>query len=215
MELLASKFRNISLDFKTAHASKGLESDHVVILKMVSGKYGFPSNISDDPILDLVLSKPELHEYAEERRVFYVALSRARTSVTILSSRVSQSVFIEEMVADSQYEIEIIDNQNIASIKCETCEGYILKRVSMNDQIYFECEYHRWCGERVQPCSRCQKSIPLLDSLGQVMRCSCGAEFEVCDKCKSKYGWLVERNGKFGKFLGCARYPVCKGSKSL
>ena len=215
MGLLSSKFSNISpLSFKTAHASKGLESDHVIILEMVSGKYGFPSNISDDPVLDLVLSKSELHPYAEERRVFYVALSRARKSVTILSNRASHSVFVKELVDDPQYKIEVINNQSAAGIRCETCGGHVLRKVSRDNRIYFECEYKRWCAERIQPCSECKRDIPVLaHPRDSAMRCSCGAEFEACPKCKN--GWLAECQGRHGKFLGCTRYPACRGSKSI
>ncbi len=68
------------------HAPKGLGGNHVVILQAESGVKGFPSEIVDDPLLDLVLPQPENFEHAEERRLFYVALTRARKSVTILAS---------------------------------------------------------------------------------------------------------------------------------
>jgi len=34
----------------------------------------------------------------------------------------------------------------------------------------------------------------------------------LCPRCKSK---LVERVGRYGKFLGCQRYPTCKYSCSV
>ena len=84
---LADQFPKLSIRFMTVHASKGLEADHVIILRAVTDTMGFPSEIVDDPLLDLVLPEPENFGHAEERRLFYVALTRARKSVTILADR--------------------------------------------------------------------------------------------------------------------------------
>ena len=45
------------------------------------------------------------------------------------------------------------------------------------------------------------------------MTCSCGATYPACPKCSD--GWLVERPGKWGKFLGCVKYPDCSGKQSI
>ncbi len=50
-------------------SAKGLEADCVVVLGLNAGRYGFPSEVSDDPLLDLVLAAPEGHGNAEERRL--------------------------------------------------------------------------------------------------------------------------------------------------
>ena len=70
----------VTIDFKTVHRSKGLEADYVIVADMCSGKHGFPSETTDDPILDIVLATPEGHPNAKERRLFYVALIRARAA---------------------------------------------------------------------------------------------------------------------------------------
>jgi DNA helicase-4 len=89
--------------FLTVHRSKGLEADHVIILRAARGRMGFPSEIVDDSLLDLVLPEPEKFEHAEERRLFYVALTRARHSVTILVDRDAPSVFATEILEDKTY----------------------------------------------------------------------------------------------------------------
>ena len=71
------------IKFMTIHGSKGLEADYVFILNCNSGLYGFPSLVSDDPVLDYVLSDPEHYEYAEERRVFYVGITRAKVHTVV------------------------------------------------------------------------------------------------------------------------------------
>lgn len=75
MDALAAEFPELDIQSLTIHRSKGLEADHVVILRAASGRLGFPSEIVDDSLLDLVLPEPEQFEHAEERRLFYVAPS--------------------------------------------------------------------------------------------------------------------------------------------
>ena len=100
---LQSSYPGLVIRFMTVHRSKGLEADHVVILRAISGRMGFPSEIIDNSLLDMVLPKAEPFEHAEERRLFYVALTRARNSVTVLADRDRPSVFARELVSDSRY----------------------------------------------------------------------------------------------------------------
>ncbi|MCQ2110638.1 MAG: UvrD-helicase domain-containing protein [Bacteroidaceae bacterium] len=83
--------------FMTIHSSKGLEADYVFMINCNSGLYGFPSLVSDDPILDYVLSAPEHYEYAEERRVFYVGITRAKVHTVVLYNSETPSPFVCEM----------------------------------------------------------------------------------------------------------------------
>lgn len=100
---LVTQFPRLRLRFMTVHRSKGLEADHVVILRANRGRMGFPSEIVDDSLLDLVLPEPERFEYAEERRLFYVALTRARHSVTIMADQDAPSSFVTELQSDAAY----------------------------------------------------------------------------------------------------------------
>lgn len=83
--------------FMTIHGAKGLEADYVFLLNCNSGLYGFPSLVSDDPILDYVLSEQEHYEYAEERRVFYVGITRAKVHTVVLYNEDTPSPFVTEM----------------------------------------------------------------------------------------------------------------------
>jgi hypothetical protein len=84
--------------FMSVHSAKGLESDHVILLNCNHGAHGFPSLIEDDPILDFVLSKSESYPFAEERRLFYVAITRARKQVHVLYDSRKPSIFISEFL---------------------------------------------------------------------------------------------------------------------
>lgn len=89
--------------YLTIHSSKGLEADHVIILDCEGGTYGFPSLISDDPILEYVLSGADSFENAEERRVFYVGITRARKSTYCLFNSEEPSPFLAEFGEFSRY----------------------------------------------------------------------------------------------------------------
>ena len=60
-------------------------------------KYGFPSEVTDDPLLEIVLSKSDSYPHAEERRLMYVAMTRARHKAFIITEDGSQSVFVLEL----------------------------------------------------------------------------------------------------------------------
>ncbi len=87
--------------FLTVHKAKGLEADITIILNCNSGRYGFPSEMSDDHVLDLLLSEADQFENGEERRLFYVAMTRAREYVYFLSDSSYKSKFIAELEVES------------------------------------------------------------------------------------------------------------------
>lgn len=80
--------------FSTA---KGLEAENVIVLNCNDGKFGIPSQMSESPLLRYVLSKPDAYPYAEERRLFYVALTRATTKTWLLYEENHPSPFIREI----------------------------------------------------------------------------------------------------------------------
>jgi len=101
---LQAQFHHLSFEFRTIHKSKGLEADYVIIDDLISDSrgYGFPSKISEDPVIELMLSHNEPFPDAEERRLFYVAVTRARREVFLISDQTHTSEFIRELVNDKQ-----------------------------------------------------------------------------------------------------------------
>jgi len=214
LDELSDRFEGVTLRFMTVHASKGLEADHVIILRATAGEMGFPSEIVDDPILDLVLPEPERFDHAEERRLFYVALTRARKSVTVLADREKPSAFVRELIRDEEFGTVVLGDPGIAEHRCGACGGRMLSQTSKSGGTSFMCEHRRLCGQRLKPCGACGQDLPVKDKADPAnMTCSCGAGYPVCPECDD--GWLVPRHGRYGRFLGCVNYPSCTGKQQL
>ena len=86
------------IEFLTVHKSKGLEADYVILLQCNKDTYGFPSQVSDDPVLNYVLTKSDQFPYGEERRLFYVAITRAKVKTLVLYDKRFPSVFVDEFL---------------------------------------------------------------------------------------------------------------------
>lgn len=86
------------IEFLTVHKSKGLEADYVILLQCNKDTYGFPSLVSDDPVLSYVLTKGDQFSFGEERRLFYVAITRAKMKTLVLYDKRFPSVFVNEFL---------------------------------------------------------------------------------------------------------------------
>ena len=89
--------KEINIKFMTVHKSKGLESDNVIIINLKDDILGFPSQIKEERILRLVSNNFDSYPYSEERRLFYVALTRTKNYVYLLTPKKNASVFVKEI----------------------------------------------------------------------------------------------------------------------
>lgn len=87
------------VEFLTMHRSKGLEADYVVLLNCNNGSFGFPSTIADDPVLGFVMSDSDGYLFGEERRLFYVAMTRAKVRTIVVYDKSKPSVFVLECIS--------------------------------------------------------------------------------------------------------------------
>lgn len=105
--------------FMSVHGAKGLEADHVILINCNRGINGFPSLIEDDPVLSFVLSDKDLYQNAEERRVFYVAITRARKHTHVFYNDKTPSCFVDEIKGSAPGSTRLY-------MPCPTCgNGYV------------------------------------------------------------------------------------------
>lgn len=121
---------DINISFMTIHASKGLQADYIFILNNKCYGASFPSKITDAPVMRLLLDNSDSFKDAEERRLFYVAITRAKKKVWLVTLEDNISEFVNELE-------EVFGNQikNI-SFTCPNCGGKLVKRKGINGSFY-------------------------------------------------------------------------------
>ena len=194
-EYAAPRFPNLTLQFLTVHKSKGLEGDYVILLNAENGQMGFPNQIEDDPLLRLVLSAGDSFEFAEERRLFYVALTRTRNSVFILAPASDHSPFLDELfdigVPNPMVSLASDSGSKVPCPKCKT--GELVCRDGPHGR-FSACSNYPACDYRVN-----------FVVTAATPRCpDCG-------------GFLVKRHSNNGRpdFWGCSNYPYCRHTDDL
>ncbi|WP_374628365.1 UvrD-helicase domain-containing protein [Pannonibacter indicus] len=208
MRELQRRFPRLHITFKSIHASKGLEADHVILLNADSGRAGFPSEVVDDPLLSLVSPETEAFENAEERRVMYVAMTRARHTLSILASKSRPSSFVTELVKDPAYGVTSVTEEELTR-ECGECGGRLLDVRRQDGQIRYHCEHVKHCGNVLPACASCGSGLPRHAEGTTDLTCRCSTRYPACPDCKD--GWLIERSGRYGAFLSCVRFPACAG----
>ena len=138
------------MNFMTVHQSKGLECDYIILLNCNDGVVGFPSQISDSPVLKYVLSEPDAYAFSEERRIFYVGITRAKIHTWVLYDVNKPSAFVREFIEIPEPEIESIADSELCP-KCHCGRVKIVKKgVAVNGNPYttyactnerFGCDY--------------------------------------------------------------------------
>jgi DNA helicase IV len=196
---------------KTIHSSKGLESDYVILLGVGSGKHGFPSEMEDDPLLELVLAEPDKYANAEERRLLYVALTRAKHQVHLVVNKNQISTFAKELSEDG-YDIVNIGRSFENDPRCPDCRtGFIEERVAR----FFGCSNYPLCKYTAPLCPKCgSKPLTRIYVDGTARFCcsdeNCNGGLPSCPECES--GAVVQKTGKYGMFFSCHTHPRCSYS---
>ena len=213
---------DVNIEYRTVHQSKGLECDNVILINLKNWKAGFPNKMVDDPVLNFVKRNGDSFSYAEERRLFYVALTRTKNNVYLLAPYFKSSVFVQELKTDANVEL-----LNLEHNRLET-----LKNIEKNGE--------RYVIPTKLKCPVCKTGVVLLESfwnkgkLNRVLKCShnmappfnrCnweggyyGSELEDLDDieyCPSCEGILIKRyrHSDGHPFLGCTNFRKtgCRG----
>lgn len=141
--VLEAKFSRLTVDFNTVHASKGKEADYVIVLGLESR--GFPSAIEDDPLLQLAMAAPDSFPYAEERRLFYVALTRARRSVLLLTRAGHESPFLIELIQAKALRVHSPAGADITPVICPQCKKRIMRQRQGKRGPFLGCSGYPLC----------------------------------------------------------------------
>lgn len=217
--LIYKKNKDLKIEFMTIHKSKGLERDNVILINLRNSKAGFPNQIEDDPVLDFVISDSDKYEFGEERRLFYVALTRTKNNVYLLAPDTNKSSFLMELeengddleILKNDYSLfenlddfeEFMDDKKsysiVTSLKCPVCgTGDVKLILSKNEDTnevdkFFRCSHNNKCGWNG---GFYDSYLELLD------------EIEICPKCG---GVMYVINGTQGPFYFCSNN--CKTPK--
>lgn len=193
--LYSNTFKDKPIEFMTVHRAKGLGYDNVIIINARNEVYGFPSQVQEDPVLKYVVKDDHSIEYAEERRLFYVALTRTKNRVYIVAPKEHPSEFVTELLNDYHSSIKVhgdlvldetTDTQAVK--KCPIC-GYPL-----------QLRYKKAYGLKLWICSN---EPEMCDFMTNNLK---GGELPImkCDKCRD--GYMIVKEGKGLPFLGCTNY---------
>lgn len=194
-KLKSVKYPKLNITFMTAHASKGLGYDNVIVINGRNETYGFPSKIEDDPVLAFVIKGDRSIDYAEERRLFYVAMTRTKNRVFFIAPEQNPSEFLLEIKHD--YKNVVLngswneDPKDIPSYKktCPIC-GYPM-----------QFRYKNAYGLRLHICTNEPEVCGFMTNEYKAGKMS----IIKCDQCRD--GYLIVRPAKNDDyFLGCTNY---------
>ena len=101
-------YKNKEIKYLTVHRSKGLEEECVILINLSDDVLGFPNKIKDHNILKNVNNNIDIYPYEEERRLFYVALTRTKSDIYLLVDKKNPSIFVKEIIKNYSKYIEFI-----------------------------------------------------------------------------------------------------------
>ena len=231
LEELGRRHPRLTIEKYSIHATKGKESDYVVLLGLTNGAHGFPSRKTTHPLLEYLLPPAEDFLFAEERRLFYVAITRARERVYLIADMLEASEFIVELIKENypleenEFKVSLVQElfQKIKCIKCVT-GSMLFRKNRRNANFFLGCSNYPLCKNTEEVCQECGQAMEHVEqfTMNRV------EEFRVCidrkcrnwePKCDLCGADLVKRNGQNGKFWGCTNYRgnekvSCKRTKN-
>ena len=226
---LSQTFPYLNISALTIHASKGMEADFVVVLGLCQGKHGFPADKVNHLLIETLLpveqSQPTTGAYrhAEERRLFYVALTRAKHQIYLLADEHRPSEFVLELLTDNypitQVSFKPSPSLSLAKkpsdshdkVNCRHCHSGFLQQKSSRQGVFYNCSNYPYCDHSEQACPKCHQLMLLKGKFKQCSNHDCDNRLKVCPQCQ---GELRKRSGPYGDFLGCKNYRSIAAKES-
>ncbi len=194
-KLKSVKYPKLNITFMTAHASKGLGYDNVIVVNGRNEIYGFPAKIEDDPVLSFVIKGDRSIDYAEERRLFYVAMTRTKNRVFFIAPEQNPSEFLLEIKRDYK-NVVLRGNWNE-----EPIQEFFLKKTCPICGYPLQLRYKPSYGLRLYICTNEPEICSFMTNEYKAGNLS----ILKCDQCRD--GYLIIKPGKeHSYFLGCTNY---------
>lgn len=137
-----TRFKNegVRIQSKTIHAAKGLEAKVVFIIGLTEGNGGFPDIWLEDRIFQVIKKANHDLLMEEERRLFYVAITRAKDKLFLITDKGNESSFLKEIPDIFTVKTSIPIKSVVEKvITCHRC-------FSQLEKLWMVCPY---CGEKV------------------------------------------------------------------
>lgn len=200
-----SRGKTKGVRFYSTHKSKGSESKYVIITDLTSGMYGFPCEIQDSSVFEVTKRFVTKSFIEEERRLFYVALTRSKQYLFLFSIQDNRSMFLDEITPHirkivvhsdevwekiiSEYIPKVLkgfDTTSEQQLFCPECGGILVEHQGRHG-IFLGCTGY----------PQCKYTVDLTEGENALLCPDCGAR-------------LIVRDGKYGKFMSCIGYPKCR-----
>ncbi|MGZ8069600.1 UvrD-helicase domain-containing protein [Aeromonas salmonicida] len=196
-------FKNIN--FWTLHGSKGLEADYCFILDLNQSYFGFPNKRKEDEIVVALMPTIDVYPHAEERRLLYVALTRAKKRCYLIADHTEPSEFILELLRE-KYNLNVISEsftpEKLAARKCPKCKAGYMKPKRGTWGLYV-CSTGLGCQTEAVDCADCDGIAVKKHTCGECI--SCESKFKLCPNCNAPL--VVRANNKSKKlFIACSSF---------
>lgn len=193
--LLSKEYPDLKIRFSTVHGSKGLEEDFVILINANDDKTGFPNQMEDDPVMNLVLSESDPIPFAEERRLWYVAMTRTKSYFFALADSNRPSPFALEVRTKCKSN-DCASEHDAPSDgpRCPRCHsGRLTKKTAKDGRGFYCCENYPYCDYVIHDVEAIKNNLH-------------------CPVCGD---YLILRKGPYGEFYGCHNYPYCTFKRNI
>ena len=200
---LRKRFPDLDIHYRTVHAAKGLEADYVIMVG--NDAEVFPSEREGDQIIEAVLPISETYPFAEERRLFYVAMTRAKHFLVILYDGERESLFMSELRETASPELLKRAGEE-SHPRCPHCGLGLLSKKVRDGKPYYVCTNSATCGQFFPACPDCGSALAENDTGRYCLNPDCSHLELHCPKCG--IGFLRERRQKATghAFFGCSLF---------
>ncbi|MDO6536259.1 UvrD-helicase domain-containing protein [Alteromonas stellipolaris] len=200
------------IKFWTLHGSKGLEADYCIVIGLTHGKLGFPSSRKDEIVVEALLPSLDPYPFSEERRLLYVAITRAKEKCYLVADPTAPSPFVKELLKPELEVLvasDLLTGQYANHYKCPHCSNGYLKKMTGQYGEFYTCSTNTACRINIRVCKVCNGPSVDGETSSLCLNSSCAIELELCPRCGRP---LKRVHGKYSDFWGCTGFGIPKDS---